>query len=307
MIQTKLTIRTTLCIILLGISFGSKAQQQVMFTQYMFNGLAINPAYAGSHETVSATAMMREQWTGLDGAPSTQTFSIHSPVRNQKMALGLLLLHDKIGVTNQTGVYASYAYRLSFMNGGKLSMGVQGGFTNYNARFSTVSSSDPVFQADVVEMQPNIGGGLFYSTSRFYAGISAPQLLQTTFDRASSDSDSKLMRHYFITSGYVFDINQQLKLKPNVLIKYVSGAPVEIDLNTNLLIQEKIWIGISWRTFDSFDALFQLQVNERFQIGYSYDFATTTNLRRVNSGSHELMINYRIPTNRDRIITTRYF
>lgn len=284
------------------------AQQQVMFTQYMFNYLALNPAYAGSHESLNASALLREQWTGLDGAPSTQTFSIHSPVRNQKMGLGFLFLHDKIGVTNQNGAYLSYAYRIPFLNGGKLAMGIQGGFVNYHAKFSLVSSTDPTFATgDVREWQPNFGAGLYYSTDRFYAGLSLPQLIETTFDKHNTDSDSKLVRHYFLSSGYVFDLNEDLKLKPNVLVKYVSGAPLEIDLNTNLLIKETVWIGFSWRSFDSIDAILQLQITERIQLGYSYDFATQSDLRRINSGSHEFMLNYRIPRRGERIVTPRYF
>jgi type IX secretion system PorP/SprF family membrane protein len=283
-------------------------QQQVMFTQYMFNGLAINPAYAGSHETVSLTALAREQWTGIDGAPSTQTFSVHSPVFNKRIGLGLLLLHDEIGVTEQSGVYGSYSYKIPFVNGGKLALGLQAGFTFYNAKFSEVSDTNPAFaNGDVKESQPNFGFGAYYFTDRFYAGISVPQLVQNSFDKNNNDSDSQLLRHYFITSGYVFDISRNLKLKPNVLVKAVEGAPVEIDLNVNLLINELIWVGVSYRSFDSFDAIFQLQVTDRLQIGYSYDFATTTDLRRVNNGSHEIMLNYRFTLNKSRIITPRYF
>lgn len=283
-------------------------QQQVMFTQYMFNGLAINPAYAGSHETFSATALLREQWSGLEGAPSTQTFSIHSPVRNQRMGLGLLILHDKIGVTNQTGAYVSYAYKIPIVAGGTLSMGIQGGFTNFNAEFSRVSVTDPTFNAgDIVEWQPNVGGGLYYSTKRFYAGLSAPQLIETTFDHNNPDSDSKLVRHYFITAGYVWDLNENLKLKPSTLIKQVKGAPVEVDVNASLLIKEMIWVGFSWRSFESIDAILQLQVNPRLQVSYAYDFATQTSIKRVNTGSHEIMVNYRIPVFRERIVTPRYF
>jgi len=293
---------------LIGASVTTWAQQQVMFTQYMFNTLAINPAYAGSAETFSATALMREQWTGLDGAPSTQTLSLHAPVKNQRMGLGLLFLHDKIGVTNQTGGYISYAYRIPFANGGKLAMGIQGGFTNYNAKYSQVSTTDPTFSADVRETQPNFGAGFFYYTERFYAGISVPQLIQNNFGNSIvPNSESKIVRHYFGMIGYVMDLNESLKLKPNVLVKYVYGAPLELDLNANLLIKEIIWVGLSWRSFDSMDALLQIQLGPRLQIGYAYDFSTQREIRAVNSGSHEFMINYRIPNRRDRIVTPRYF
>jgi type IX secretion system PorP/SprF family membrane protein len=285
----------------------SSAQQQIMFTQYMFNGLALNPAYAGSHEAISMSALAREQWTGLDGAPSTQTFSIHAPIRKQRMALGLLFLHDKIGVTNQTGAYASYAYRIPINKKGKLAFGLQGGVSYYNAEFTKVSQTNPVFDHDVRAMRPTIGFGMYYNTDRFYVGVSVPQLNQTALDRANPDPDSKIVRHYFATAGYVFDLSPALKLKPNVLLKAVAGAPIQFDLNANLLIKEVIWAGLSWRSFDSFDAILQLQVTDQLQVGYAYDFATTTDLSRVNGGSHELMLNYRFVFNRTRIITPRYF
>ena len=300
--------KITFVIILLGCSQLVLAQQQAMYTQYMFNGLAINPAYAGSHEAVSMTALVRKQWVGLDGAPGTQTFSIHSPINEKKIALGLMLLHDKIGVTHQTGAYASYAYRISFSDGGKLALGLQAGVTNYNADFSRMSQADPTFaNGSVNEYHPNVGFGVYYSTKRFYAGASLPQMLNSTFDNNNPDSDARLIRHYFLTTGYVMDLSQHLKLKPNLLVKAVDGAPVQMDINLSLLINEIFWIGASWRSFDSFDAIFQINLNNRFQLGYAYDFATTTELSRVNAGSHEIMLNYRIPTKKDKIITPRYF
>ncbi len=284
------------------------AQQQVMFTQYMFNQLAINPAYAGSHKTLSVTALARKQWAGLEGAPSTQTLSVHSPIKNQRIGVGLLLVNDKIGVTKQTGLYNSFSYRIPFQNGGRLAFGLQIGFTAYNARFSKISDSDPTFAGDVKEVHPNVGGGLFYSTKLFYVGFSAPQLIQSTFDRDNIDSDSKMLRHYFLTTGYVFTLNRQLKLKPSLLVKAVSGAPVQFDVNLNLLMQEVLWVGLSWRSFESVDASLQFQITDKLQFGYSYDFSTTTELSRVNSGSHELMINYRLlKKKQSRFATPRYF
>jgi type IX secretion system PorP/SprF family membrane protein len=284
------------------------AQQQVMFTQYMFNGLAINPAYAGSHETVSASVLMREQWVGIEGAPSTQTFSIHSPIFSKKMAAGVVFLHDKIGVTQQNGMYASLAYRVYFKENSSIAFGLQGGFTGYNALFSKVSITDPTFSSgDVSELKPNAGAGIYYNTPKFYAGISVPQLIESEFDKNNPDSDSKMIRHYFIHAGYVMDVLPHLKLKPNILIKSVSGAPIQFDLNLNALIHEFLWLGASWRSFESVDVLCQLQLTEKLQMGYSYDMATTSEIRRVNSGSHELMLNYRFTFKRNKVITPRYF
>jgi type IX secretion system PorP/SprF family membrane protein len=283
-------------------------QQQAMFTQYMFNGLAINPAYAGSHRTLSATALARIQWAGVDGAPVTQTLSVHGPISNRRVGLGLLVLHDEIGVTKQTGAYGAFSYRIPFQNQGQLSFGIQGGFSSYNARFSLVSEIDPTFTGvDIKELQPNFGAGVFYSTKLFYVGFSVPQLVQNTFDKYNPDSDAKLLRHYFLTSGYVFQLDNDLMLKPSILIKAVSGAPVQFDFNMSLLMKERLWVGLSWRSFDSVDALFQLQLTERLQFGYAYDFATTSDMRRINAGSHEFMLNYRVVKRGSRIKTPRYF
>ncbi|ADR21229.1 membrane protein [Marivirga tractuosa] len=293
--------------LMLNISFAY-AQQQVMYTQYMFNGLAINPAYAGSHETLSLTALAREQWIGIDGAPSTQTFSAHAPIKSKRIGVGLLFLNDEVGVTSQTGAYGSYSYKINFNDNSTLSMGISGGFTYFDAAFSEVSSVDPSFQSgDIKEFQPNVGLGLYYYTDRFFAGISTPQVLETTFDKNNEDSDSKLLRHYFASVGYVMDINHFLKLKPHLLVKYVEGAPVEFDVNASVLFQEVVWLGVSWRSFDSIDAILQLQVSNKIQIGYAYDFYTTTDLSRVNVGSHELMLNYRFDFSKNKVVTPRYF
>ncbi|MFY0594255.1 type IX secretion system membrane protein PorP/SprF [Roseivirga sp.] len=285
------------------------AQQQVMFTQYMFNGLAINPAYAGSHDNITATFLAREQWVGLEGAPASQTFSLHSPINASGSAnLGTLLIHDRIGVTDQTTAYLAFAYRIRFSGSARLAFGLQGGISNYNSKFSRISNADPVFaNGDVNINRPNFGAGLYFNTNRFFAGVSVPQLVRSKLDVNNSDSDSRLERHYFGYAGYVFDISRDLKFKPNLLIKYVENAPIEFDVNANFLIKDIIWAGLSYRSFDSFDALFQVQVNKQFQFGYSYDFATTTDLRRVNSGSHEIMLQYTFVFGKKKIISPRYF
>lgn len=285
------------------------AQQQVMFTQYMFNGLAINPAYAGSHDHISATFLAREQWVGLEGAPASQTFSIHSPFNASGSAnIGALLIHDKIGVTDQTTAYLAFAYRIRFSGSARLAFGLQGGISNYNSKFSRISNIDPVFaNGDVNVNRPNFGTGIYFNTNRLFAGVSVPQLIRSKLDVNNSDSDSRLERHYFGYAGYVFDISRDLKFKPNLLIKYVENAPVEFDINANFLIKDIIWAGLSYRSFDSFDALFQIQLTKQFQFGYAYDFATTTDLRRVNAGSHELMIQYSFVFGKKKIISPRYF
>ena len=284
----------------------ANAQQQAMFSQYMYNGLAINPAYAGSQETASMTALMRQQWVGMEGAPSTQTFSAHMPIEKKRIGVGLMLLHDKIAVTDQTGVYGSYAYKIP-MKKGQLALGIQAGFTHYNSTFSEVSLTDQTFAtADISEFHPNFGFGAYYSTEKFYAGFSIPQLVQFKLDRENPDVNGLILRHYFVHTGYVFDLNQDFKLKPNVLIKMVNGASVELDLNANLYYKNLVGLGISWRTMDAFVVFFQVQITDRLQLGYAYDIATTA-VRKVSYGSHEIFLNYRFSLSKLKIITPRYF
>ena len=302
-------------IILLGFLLlgpSGYAQQEVMFTQYMFNGLALNPAYAGSHEVISMTAIARQQWIGLDGAPSTQTFSIHSPIKNDRVGVGMMLLHDKIGPIHRYNASASYAYRIP-MEHGKLAMGLRAGMNLYRINYSELNQNDPAFnRGSVNAYQPNFGAGLYYYTDRFYAGFSVPELLERSYDQYETSltdisANSQLVRHYFFNTGYVFDLSKDLKLKPNALLKVVEGAPIQLDINANLLVMEVLWVGLSWRSFDSVDGILQLQLTDQLQFGYSYDFSTTSEIRSVNSGSHEISLNYRFIIGHKKAISPRYF
>ena len=286
----------------------AQAQQRMMFTQYMFNGLAINPAYAGSQETLDLTALAREQWIGLEGAPSSQTFSAHAPLRNKKVALGFLLTRDKIGVSSQTGLYGVYAYRIQLKQG-SLSAGLQLGFDAYRTSFSQVLTEimdDQHFaQDDARAFMPNFGTGVYYHTERFYVGISAPYLFNNLYP-GSEQRQARQFRHWFASAGYVLDLNRELKFKPHVLVKAVQGAPVEVDINANLFIKDVLGVGISYRSFDALSWLVELQATPKFRLGYAYDM-TVSPLKQVNSGSHELMLNYRLSFQKSKIITPRYF
>ena len=300
----------------------SYAQQQAMYSQYMFNGLAINPAYTGSHEAISITALAREQWTKIEGAPSTQTLSVHSPVRFTKASVGGLFMHDKVGVSHQYDAHLFYAYRIPIRqvtrNGEQttswLSMGLQAGITQNRMALSDLNIvsaenvNDPVYTSgDISKLAPNVGFGLFYYTSRSYLGISAPKLI----DNPTSDQEylfmAKQLRHYFVTGGYVFDLNQNLKLKPNFLVKGVKGAPLQVDLNTNLFIKEIVEVGASYRTGDAFSAIFQLQATKQLRVGYAYDLTTNNDIRKAGAGSHEIMVNYRISLHNKVYLSPRYF
>lgn len=307
----KTIFKSLVLLCLLCFAYDAKAQQQQMFTQYMFNGLALNPAYAGSHESASLTALARTQWVGLEGAPDTQTFSAHSPLRNNNSAVGVLFVRDQIGVTTTNNLFASYAYRVSFPGGGKLSFGVQGGMTNYQSNLTELtnrSGTDPVFQSDDIDkMLPNVGAGVYFYTNKFYVGASVPMILSNYFSDDRTISSARQYRHYFLQTGFVLPLNRFVKIKPNILVKAVEAAPVEFDLNLNVLLREVLWLGVSYRSFDSVDAIVQLQLTKNIALGYSFDFLTTTDLAKVQSGSHELMLNYRFNLGRSRILTPRYF
>jgi type IX secretion system PorP/SprF family membrane protein len=291
-----------------------RAQQQPLYTQYMFNGLAINPAYAGSQETFVASALFRKQWVGIEDAPQTQSFSAHSPLdklRNgkrpiSKVSVGLSVFDDRIAITRQTGIFGIYAYRLTFNNKATLSMGVQAGLSQMQINYSELSLDDPSFLVgDIRKLAPNFGGGVYYSTQRFYAGLSVPHLLHQTWDETGTNTS--LHPQYFLTTGYVLDLQSSMKLKPNLLIKHIKGNPIQFDLNCNLFLSDRVECGVSWRSFESFSAMIQVAVNSRFRVGYAYDMPVASELSTSTSGSHEMMVSYRAPLKTIRSVNPRYF
>jgi type IX secretion system PorP/SprF family membrane protein len=276
-------------------SISVNAQQDIMLSQYMFNGLFINPAYSGSHKYMSATLLHRNQWTGWDGAPKTNIVGIDGPLKNRTMGWGLIFANDKIGPTTQNDVMANYSYHLK-LGKGKLSLGLRGGLSVVSSNLqglSTVISGDEAFATNVQSaLLPKFGTGAYYYTKKYYAGISIPTLIAYDSDKNFSvdlNKSSDARRHYFITGGYVFDINPMLKLKPSVLVKYQKAAPIQADFNCNLLINEVFWIGASYRTNAAVIGIIEYQINPMFRVGYAYDYSTTA-INRYSSGSHEIMI-----------------
>jgi len=303
------------------------SQQDAMYSQYMFNGLAINPAYAGTRNVLSATGLFRRQWAGkkIEGAPITETFTIDAPLPKKKTGLGLNLINDKIGVTNSLAIDLVYAYRIKINRYKTLSLGIQAGIWQYRANFTDVNlSKDPVLQQDesfqnnINRWDPNFGFGAYYYTKIFYAGLSLPHLLNTKLiskeDNANSaygflsDSEkAKQFQHAFFTMGYLMKFPKKyLTLKPSILLKYVYGAPIELDLNANLWFYEKYAVGLSVRTADAVAILLEAQANKQWRFGYSYDYSYTK-LRRYNSGSHEIMVRYEFSYQKSKLLTPRYF
>jgi type IX secretion system PorP/SprF family membrane protein len=283
------------------------AQQDAMYSQYMFNYLSINPGYAGSRDVLSVTGLYRNQWVNVDGAPTTITVTADAPIARERMGIGLSVFSDKIGREANTGVYGTYAYRLRLSKKGTLGFGANVGFTQYTANLAGAISNKPETFGNITEFNPNFGFGVYYSTDKFYLSVSLPHILDSKLGSLQGSNVSSLARkHYFIGAGYVFTINPSVKLKPSFLIKAVEGAPVQADINANLWLVDRVGLGLLYRTGDAFAGLFELQVTPSFRFGYAYDL-TTTRIGAYTAGTHELMLRYEFATNKKKIITPRYF
>lgn len=299
-------------IFILAISITAKAQQRPMYSQYMFNMLNINPAYAGSRGVLSTTALYRDQWVGIPGAPKTSSLSIDLPLRENKMGLGIQLYDDRLGIQKTTGLNASYAFRIQLSESGTLSLGIQAGLLNYRANYSEVRTfqpNDPTFSQNINGLLPAAAAGIYYNSDQFYVGFSTPALLQTKLSNDNTaDVSSATGRdlHLYLASGFVVDLSEDLALKPSVLAKAVSGAPVEYDFNANLWIQNTIAFGFSYRTGDAYVGMVELQMNNQFRLGYAYD-KTFSNLGSYNTGTHELMLRMEFGSSKGKISSPRYF
>lgn len=277
-------------------------QSEATYSQYMFNGLAINPAYAGSHGSLDLTVLSRLQSVGIEGAPVTQTFTGHTAIVDRRIGLGFLVINDKIGVTQQTGFYLSYAYKIRF-DRSTLSLGLQAGGTMVDAKYSQLvirQQGDPVLGDDIQGFKPNFGAGIYYSSEYFYAGISMPQMIN-----AGEKAITQLQPLIF-TSGIVFTLNPVLKLKPNILFRVVDQVPVEFNFNINLLIHEVVWFGVSYRPSNAAIVLLEVQLTDKLRFGYAYDFGIN-DLSKANTGSHEFMLNYQLRKNKKGVVSPRYF
>jgi type IX secretion system PorP/SprF family membrane protein len=290
----------------------SFAQQHPIFTQYMFNGLVLNPAYSGSHESMTLTASARSQWSGIKGSPQTQVFSAHSPIKFTRSAAGAVLTHDRAGVINQSMFYGTYAYHIPVSRNSKISVGAQAGATFYKANFTDLrivtqnNTGDAAFAGNESRLLPNLGiGGYFYNRTT-YIGLSLPTLINNKWNNYDGLEKSRQQRHYFLTAGHVFDINEDLKLKPNVLLRWAENGPFQYDINANLFIKGIVGIGLSYRMGDSIDVLFEWNINDQLGLGYSYGYPTSE-LAAVQWGTHEFVLNYRLKRDKHIVRSPRYF
>ena len=302
-------INLIICLCLFFAVNTLKAQQEPMYSQYMFNMIQINPAYAGNRAVDNVTALYRKQWVGIEGAPSTASISWDKRLESSNVGYGLQVYNDRLGVESSSGFQAFYSYRLPFQSS-SLTFGLSGGVLNYNAALNEVSTNqagDPLFQEPVSGWLPTAGVGALYATDNWYAGLSVPALLQTKISNNYFSVTTGANNHYFLTSGYIFTASEILKLKPSFLIKAVTGAPIQCDFNLNAWIQDKIALGVSYRTGDSFVGMFEFQLAPDLRLGYAYDY-TITNLKTYNNGTHELMLRYEFNgKKKNQILSPRYY
>ncbi|WP_459212447.1 PorP/SprF family type IX secretion system membrane protein [Aquimarina rhabdastrellae] len=317
------TLKTIKIVAVLSCLFSVMAygQQDAQYTQYMYNTIAINPAYAGSRGVMSITGLHRSQWVGLDGAPRSITLSGNTPLgkRNQ-VGLGVSIVRDEIGPTEETYFDIDFSYTIRTSRKGKLSLGLKAGGHLLDVDFDKLTKfdiNDPNFQNSIEnKFSPNVGIGFYYHTDKFYAGISAPNLLETDhFDEsatvgqnnASSFIARERINYYFIT-GYAFDLSTEIKLKPAVLVKAVSGAPLQVDLSASFMFYNRFIVGGAYRWDAAFSGLLGFQVSNSMLIGLAYDRETTElGNTSFNDGSYEVLVRFELFKTYNRIITPRFF
>ncbi len=306
----------TWCFLGLGSAIAF-AQQDAQYTQYMYNTMSVNPAYAGSRGQLSLAALYRSQWVGLEGAPKTFTLNLHSPIRDSRVGYGISVVNDNIGdgVVQETYIDAAISYTIDVSQDAKLSFGLKGGGNLLSLDFSGLQKYQEEFvDSDNIDNRftPNFGLGVYYHTDRFYAGLSAPNLLESKhFDNAAGDENNFLSVdriNFYMITGYVFDLNANLKFKPALLTKVVSGAPLQLDLSGTFLFNEKFSFGAAYRWNAAVSGLLGFQLNEQLMIGLAYDRETTDlGGTRFNDGSVEILLRWELVKSYRRLVSPRFF
>jgi len=288
----------------------SFAQQDAQFTQYMYNTININPAYAGSRGAMSIFGLYRTQWVGLDGAPKTAAVSLHTPINETNLGIGLSFVNDEIGPTVENAISVDVSYTVPVSEVTKLSFGIKGtgNFFNFNQNKldASVDKSDPSLQ-NVNSFKPNIGAGVYLHGEKFYVGLSVPNFIENKnkYDANNIAVYTEALNYYLI-GGYVFDLSPNLKFKPAVLTKVVVGAPLQIDGSANFMLFDKLTAGVAYRWDAAFSGLVGFQVTDGLYLGFGYDHETTK-LRKYNDGSYEFFLRYELFNNFNKIISPRFF
>lgn len=290
------------------------SQQDAQYTMYMFNMMSINPAYAGASELTDFTLLARKQWLGFDGSPQTVSFNFNHPFNYNKMGIGASIINDKIGLMQYNHINLAYAYRVNFKKSA-LSFGIQPSFTQISVGANNVLLDNPnspqvydnAFNT-IRQFELKTGAGIYWQNKNTYLGISSPHFAKLTPNKSlikeESLYDSK--QHFFIAAGHVINLKGAYKLKPSFMLKYTNGAPVSADINCNFYFNQYFGIGLSYRNFDSMDAIIEYRLKNNLKFGYAFDY-TLTALRKHNSGSHEILVNWQFGQKKGKIITPRYF
>ncbi|MEO9510979.1 MAG: type IX secretion system membrane protein PorP/SprF [Flavobacteriaceae bacterium] len=300
------TIKKYLIMVVILCGTATNGQQLPQFTQYMFNTISINPAYAGSRESINMTALHRNQWAGLEGNPTTSTFSVHTPLSNERVGLGLSYMADELGFEKTHYVYGDFSYTVQVTEKAKLSFGLKGGGTNYSLQ--NPDSNDPFFNSNFNSWKPNFGTGVYLTTNRWYAGISSPRILNTDLNEGEFEALER--NSYYAIGGLVLDLSTDIKFRPAFITKFTNGAPSTHDITSSFLFYEKIWFGASYRFNDAanFGAFLDFQISKNIRLGYAYDLPTST-IRPYSGGTHEAILIFepRLPKKTNLYRSPRYF
>jgi type IX secretion system PorP/SprF family membrane protein len=286
----------------------SYAQQDAQFSQYMYNTININPAYAGSRGALSIFGLHRTQWVGLDGAPVTNAASVNTPLNESNLGLGVSIINDKIGPTTENTISADLSYTVPTSETFKLSFGIKAtaNFFNLDVNRLNPVDDDPSLHDFNNKFTPNIGAGVYLHSDKAYVGFSIPNFIESNRYDDNEVAIFKEKINYYLIAGYVFDVNESIKFKPALLTKVVGGAPLQVDVSGNFMFNDKFVVGVAYRWSASLSAMVGFQVSDGMYIGYGYDHETT-NLKNYNSGSHEIFLRYEIFNNIDKITTPRFF
>ena len=299
-------------VLALCFSHNAKSQQDPMFSQYMFNGLVLNPAYAGSHDFASATLMYRDQWVDFEGAPRTVTAAFDVPLSSLQMGLGFVVANDRLGPTDATDILFNYSYHIKTSENGRLAFGIKGGVANYAINYDKITAWDPDPSFGVgteSDWYPKFGVGIYYYTKRFYVGLSVPTLLAYTGDKFKFDveNSSYLRRHFFLTAGYVFDTGiENLKVKPFSMLKYVENAPLQADFNLSAVYNDRYWLGAGYRTNGAFSVMAEIGLPGNLRLGYAYTFESSK-ITRHTGATHEVLLGFDFKKKDSRYKSIRYF
>ncbi len=292
-----------------GFFLNSQAQQLPQFTEYMYNTISVNPAYAGSRGSLNIVALGRFQWVGLQDGPNTQTVSMNSPLKNQKIGIGGSVIVDNLGFERFIYAYGDLSYTFKFENDLKCSLGLKAGATYYGLDAEFLADADVAndiyFQKKVNKWNPNMGAGILFHTNDWYVGLSSPRLIDHDY-KSENELLAKERLHYYLLGGYVFSLGEKLKFKPSAMVKYSKNTPISLDVSGNFLIHEKLWLGMAYRFRDAVGAMMDLQLAKNLRIGYAYEYPVT-DIERYTSGTHEVLMIFEFKFLKNKFRSPRYF